>query len=46
MVIAAPYQLLQMVWMFLIIKKVAASLAGGRKTESAVPVAAGGVKAD
>ena len=31
MIIAAPYQLLQTVWMFLIIKKVAASLAGGKK---------------
>ncbi len=56
MIIAAPYQLLQMVWMFLIIKKVTASLAGGKKKkkidedengdESAVPVAAGGVKVD
>ncbi|CAM9529037.1 unnamed protein product [Ectocarpus fasciculatus] len=34
MVIAAPYQLLQVVWMFLIMKKVAASLTGGSKPKA------------
>eukprot|EP00903_Cladosiphon_okamuranus_P020877 g19172.t1 len=33
MIIAAPYQLLQIVWMFLIIKKAAATLSGGKKTK-------------
>ncbi|CAN0099442.1 unnamed protein product [Pylaiella littoralis] len=41
MLIAAPYQLLQVAWMFLIIKKVAAGLTGGAKTP-----AISGVKAD
>ena len=46
MVIAAPYQLLQLAWMFLIIKKAAATVAGGKKPKPAVPEATGGLKVD
>lgn len=46
MVIAAPYQLLQIAWMFLIIRKATSALSRGKKPKLAVPVAAGGVKVD